>query len=433
MNGQTSDWQQIKAGVPQGSNLGPLLFLVFINDIVYVIRHCQIRLFADDTCLYISVDNRDDAAEKLNSDLANVQSWANQWLINFSPSKTKTLLISNKTTPNAHPDLSLQGHIISSVPQHKHLGIVLSHNLRWNAHINDVVTRCSKKINMMKQFKFELDRKSLEIIYLSFIRPSMEYGDVLFAGTYESDLCKLDRLQVDAMRIVTGATEKSNIILLYEDLGWTYLETRRQQHCLALIFKIVHGLAPTYLEDIMPQRPEVQGARRLRSHGRDNIPVLFTRTETYRRSFVPYATGLWNKLSRNTRNSPSLDSFKSTLKGPMKEVNKLYCYGKRLPSIYQARMRIGCSKLNAHLCYNLHVIPSPQCQCGCPLEDPNHFFFICPIFLAQRRSLLNIITHVSNNINVKTLLYGDPNMNLEQNKLLFEAVHKFILETHRFD
>ena len=433
INGQTSDWQKIKAGVPQGSNLGPLLFLVFINDIVHVIRHCQIRLFADDTCLYISVDNRYDAAEMLNSDLANVQSWADQWLINFSPPKTKTLLISNKGAPNNHPDLTLQGHIISSVPQHKHLGITLSNNLRWNAHINDVVTRCSKKVNMMKQFKYELDRKSLEIIYLSFIRPSLEYGDVLFAGTYESDLCKLDRLQVDAMRIVTGATERSNINLLYEDLGWPRLETQRQQHSLALMYKVVHGLAPSYLQDIMPQRPEVQGTRHLRSHARDDIPVLFTRTESYRRSFIPYSTGLWNKLSRNIRNSPSLDSFKGTVKGPKKEIKKLYYVGKRFPSIHHARMRIGCSKLNAHLHYNLHVIPSPQCQCGSPLEDPSHFLFICPMFLAQRTSLLNKITQVSNNININTLLYGDPNITFEQNKILFEAVHKYITETHRFD
>ena len=84
--------------------------------------------------------------------------------------------------------------LIAAVPQHKHLGITLSHYLRWNAHMKDVLARCSKKVNMMEQLKYELDRKSLEIIYLSFIIPSMEYRDVLFAGTYESDLCKLDRL-----------------------------------------------------------------------------------------------------------------------------------------------------------------------------------------------------------------------------------------------
>jgi hypothetical protein len=115
----------------------------------------------------------------------------------------------------------------------------------------------------MKKFKFELDRKSLETIYFSFIRPSMEYGDVLFAGTYDSDLCKLDRLQVDAMRIVTGATQKSNIALLYEDLEWTSLEVQRNQHCLLLMYKMINNLVPQYLKNLLPPQHGRPGIRNL--------------------------------------------------------------------------------------------------------------------------------------------------------------------------
>ena len=434
INGQSSDWQNIKAGVPQGSNLGPLLFLVFINDIVHVVRHCEIRLFADDTCLYITVDNQEQAAEMINNDLALIQSWADEWLINFSAPKTKTVLISNRGTPSDHPNLRLQGHIISSVSEHKHLGVTLSHNLRWNAHINDIVSRCSKKINMMKQVKYELDRKSLETIYMSFIRPSMEYGDVLYAGTYDSDLCKLDRLQVDAMRVVTGATEKSNIGLLYDDLGWSTLESRRNQHCLAFMYKIVNELTPTYLSELLPQRTNVGNAgMQLRSIKNDLIPIPFTRTETFSRSFFPNTIRLWNKLDKTIRDSQSLDSFKTALKGQKIDKNELFYFGKRMPSIHHTRLRIGCSKLNVHLCYNLHVVPSPQCQCGSPLEDPEHFFFSCPTFYAQRLTLLNTINRISNNINVRTLLYGDPEISLEHNKILFAAVQQYCTDTHRFD
>ena len=78
VNGQSSDWIRITAGVPQGSVLGPLLFLVFINDIVHVVTNCQIRLFADDTCLFVEVDNRADAATKLNEDSQLINTWANQ-------------------------------------------------------------------------------------------------------------------------------------------------------------------------------------------------------------------------------------------------------------------------------------------------------------------------------------------------------------------
>ena len=307
-------------------------------------------------------------------------------------------------------------------------------NLRWNAHINDIVSRCSKKINMMKQFKYELDRKSLETIYMSFIRPTMEYGDALYAGTYDSDLCKLDRLQLDAMRVVTGATEKSNIGLLYDDLGWSTLEFSRNQHCLAFMYKIVNELTPTYLSELLPQRIDIGNAgRQLRSVKNDLIPVPFTRTETFRRSFFPYTIRLWNKLDKTIRDRSSLDSFKNALKGPPKDKNELFYFGKRMPSIYHTRLRLGCSKLNVHLCYNLHVVPSPQCQCGSPLEDPEHFFFTCPTFYAQRTTLLNTINRISNNINVRTLLYGDPEISLEHNKILFAAVQQYCLDTHMFD
>ena len=119
INGQFSSWKLIQAGVPEGSILGPLLFLIFINDITHVIQHCHIRLFADDTCLFIEVDDRERAAEHLEQDLSAISRWAKTWLVMFSPPKAESLVISNKANLTAHPPMHMDGSVLkeSDAPQ----------------------------------------------------------------------------------------------------------------------------------------------------------------------------------------------------------------------------------------------------------------------------------------------------------------------------
>ena len=208
------------------------------------------------------------------------------------------------------------------------------------------------------------------------------------------------------MRIVTGATEKSNIALLYEDLNWSPLDVRRKTHCLTLMYKILNGQTPKYLQDLIPNRPNEQGRRNLRSDANKLLPIPIARTESFRRSFIPTSIRTWNNLDKRIRESPSLTAFKDYFRTKNDDQTNLYSSGKRWPSIHHARLRIGCSKLNAHLSLNLHVIPSPQCRCGHPLEDPKHYFFVCPLFYAQRNTLMDTIALLSDNLTkcVDTLL-----------------------------
>ena len=98
----------ITAGVPQGNVLGPVLFLIYINDITHVIKHCQIRFFADDTSLFIEVDNRERAAKLIEKDLYELSQWAKTWFVKFSPPKTESLIISNKTHLEETSPLSME-------------------------------------------------------------------------------------------------------------------------------------------------------------------------------------------------------------------------------------------------------------------------------------------------------------------------------------
>ena len=143
IQGEASRWNLIKAGVPQGSVLGPLLFLVFINDIVKCINKCNVHMFADDTILFASGKNRTELSEQLNEDLQAISNWSKTWIVSFSPPKTKSMLISNKAFPDVLPPLIFNNHVIENVKQHKHLGVILSSDLKWNKHIESLILSSS--------------------------------------------------------------------------------------------------------------------------------------------------------------------------------------------------------------------------------------------------------------------------------------------------
>ena len=431
INGQVSEWIKLLFGVPQGSVLGPLLFLIFIDDIIHSVDICSIRLFADDTCLFITVDNREDAANSINEDLVHISDWANTWLVNFSPTKTKEMIISNKTNLDQHPSALFNDHVIDKVISHKHLGLTLSSDLKWTRHIDSIVRASATKLDMMRGLKYKLDRKSLQTIYMSFVRPSLEYGDCLFDGTFDGDLDKLEGVQVEAMRIVTGATARSSTEALYMDTKWPTLEERRKEHSLTMMHKIVNGTAPAYLCSLLPPRIGANVNRNLRNSNDYRVP--FTRIETYRRSFFPRTLTYWNNLDVSIKNKPTVASFKASFAREKDVMNELLYYGSRWPSVHHSRIRMGCSGLNFHLFNNLHVIPSPECSCGYEVEDPVHFFFFCPQYDTQRRVMMQALLQIQNiDINIHTLLWGDENLTIDDNKRIFSSVQTYITETSRF-
>ena len=179
-------------GVPQGSILGPLLFLLFINDIVLDIGS-NMRLFADDTSLYIIVDKPITAANCLNIDLERISKWAATWLVAFNPTKTEMLLISRKLNKLNHPPIIMQNLQISEVEFHKHLRIYLSNDCTWHHHIKYISEKAWGRINVMRKLKFKLDRESLETIYTAFIRHLLEYGDVIWDNCSQYEKQELEK------------------------------------------------------------------------------------------------------------------------------------------------------------------------------------------------------------------------------------------------
>ena len=136
-------------------------------------------------------------------------------------------------------------------------------------------------------------------------------------------------------------------------------------------------------------------------------------------------------LNNSVKNSPTLEIFKKQIK-PYREHNVLYYYGRRWLNIHHARLRLGCSKLNYDLCYNLRVKDSPTCSCGHRFETAEHFLISCPSYDLLRVGLQKIITQYRK-FAINVMLYGDSEIDFEGNKIIFDAVFKYMEESRRFN
>lgn len=424
--GVQSKWNNIRAGVPQGSILGPLLFLLFINDIVVDIGS-NIRLFADDTTLFIIVENPTTAAQLINLDIDKIVKWAKTWLVTFNPTKTESLLISRKLIRPNHPPLFMENQPIAEVETHKHLGIFFAKDCTWHKHIDYVKEKTWKRINTMRKLKFKIDRKSLEIAYFTFIRPLLEYGDVIWDNCTQYEKQELDKIQNEAARIVTGTTKLISIQALYDETKWETLESRRKKHKLILFYKMFHNIAPTYLSSLVPSTINSLSNYNLRNA--NDTQTIDSRTSQYFNSFLPSAIREWNNLPLDTRNCDSVNSFKRRLNGGRSAVPKYYYTKNRRLQIIHTRLRTKCSSLNNDL-FLKHITDSPLCRCG-SIENAEHFLLTCPLYRVQRAELMDIVSNQTY-VTLDTLLFGNDTLSVHTNILIFEAVQKYINDTKRF-
>lgn len=414
----------VTSGVPQGSVLGPLLFLVYVNDITENLLSIA-RLFADDTSLAATTSNIPDLEGILNHDLNEIDKWSKQWLVSFNPNKTEVLYFGNDNPPV----LEFGNTILTTIDSHKHLGITLDDDCKWHSHINNIITSASKLIGIMRKLKFTVRRKTLNQIYISFLRPILEYGSVVWDNCSQYEKDRLEKIQLEAARIVTGTTRSISINNLYREIGWITLENRRKYLKMILTFKIKNSMVPDYLVDLFP-RP-VGNQYNLRNQ--NDFLTLPRRTALYERSFVLSASQLWNSLPSNLRNIQSLGLFKReilTSMFPSHVVPSYFGYGNRSLSIIHARLRNNCSHLRHDLFVN-HVSNFNHCTLCLVPETAEHYFFRCRRY-TNERILLFRETRALHPLNTNMLLFGRPDLSYEQNIIIVEAVHKFIKTTKRF-
>ena len=304
LDGESSEEVKVTSGVPQGSVLGPLLFLLYINDLPENIQS-QVRLFADDTAVYLTVTNMQDS-QVLQSDLESLQHRERTWDMEFNPGKCQVIHITLSKSP-VKSRYFMHNQELESVDAAKYLGVTISKDLSWNTHINNIISTANKTLGFVKRNVVTKNKDIKTMAYNSLVHQQVEYASAVWSPYTKENINKIEKVQRRAARWVSNDySSYSSVTDMLSNLGWRSLENRRTDTRLAMFYKIVYGLVaiplPSYFE-----HPEVY-TRHMHSL---SYRQIHTSVCYYKYSLFPISFVLWNKLLADLVLVHDLDSFKT--------------------------------------------------------------------------------------------------------------------------
>lgn len=289
----------ISSGVPQGSVLGPLLFILYINDLPNNVRS-NIRLYADDCVLYQVIKSPDDHI-LLNDSFTSFCNWCLSWQMNINYNKTVFLSFTNKLVPSDF-NYSFNGLSLQRVYQYKYLGVLFTHNLSWSSHIDYVTSKALKKLGYLRRTLSGTPRETKLTVYKTLIRPVLEYASPVWNPYKQCEIDQLESVQKKAIRFIfrryDSAFSPTSSLL---SLNLSTLSSRRGNESLKLFYSIVHSSCKLS-KDRYLTRSKPSSTR----HYHDlNMTPFYARTNTFKFSFFPRTVEAWNNLPGHIRSLPS--------------------------------------------------------------------------------------------------------------------------------
>ena len=301
VDGSFSSYSRVYSGVPQGSVLGPLLFILYTSDMWFDITN-KILAYADDTSLYAHITSpamRLGIADSLTEDLNKIQAWCLQWGMKLNPSKSKEMIVSrSRTRFPEHPNLSINGALVNQVDRLKLLGVTLDSKLTFEAHLRNMSRSISQKLGLLrKSKKIYEDDIILRKCFFSFTLPHFEYCSAVWSSAADCHLRLLDR-----------AFNSVKFLLSELDLD---IGHRRDVGALCILFKIVNDVDHPLHKFL----PSLYQPARVTRHSETVNSMAFEigrySTSQFSRSFLPSMCRLWNTLPTNVVTAPTLDKFKN--------------------------------------------------------------------------------------------------------------------------
>jgi hypothetical protein len=310
INGAYSDWTEVTSGVPQGSVLGPTLFLCYINDIDKCVTN-YISKFADDTKI-MSPSESHEKCDVLQRDIISLNNWANKWQMCFNVEKCKIMHVGNK---NIGYQYSMNGKHLSETKSERDLGVVFDNNLKVGQNCTTAIKKANKTLGLIFRTFEHKDASIVISMYKSLVRPHLEYCVQAWAPHYQKDIDRLERVQRRATKMVPNLRH-----LAYEDrlkkLNMFTLKRRRARADLVEIYKLIHGIDRL---DILKYIKFAES--NTRGHSLKLLRST-TSSEIEKYEFFRRIIGAWNSLPDNVVTCGSLPIFKIRLDAYM-DANEL--------------------------------------------------------------------------------------------------------------
>lgn len=300
-----SSWKPVTSGIPQGSVLGPVLFVIFINDLPEV-TESFVEMFADDTKIYMPLKNEADSA-KLQQDIHNLTDWATKWQLRFNASKCKTLHLGNNNPQKSYV-MKNEHDVLTTLEKtelEKDLGINIDPSLKFSQHIEKQVNKANRILGLIRRSYQHLDKDSFKHLFTALVRPHLEYCNVAWAPRLVKDKKLIEGVLRRGSKCVPGLRELS-----YEDrlktLNIPSMTYRRARGDMIEVYKYTHELYN--VNQIL--QPNTDNTRRGHNF---KLQKRSCKTATRKNFFSYRIVNAWNSLPSHVVNAPTMNSFKSRL------------------------------------------------------------------------------------------------------------------------
>ena len=311
-NNTYSSFQYITQGVPQGSVLGPLFYIIYANDISKVIKHCKIALYADDTVLYIGGADYEKIRSKMQQDVNALCQWCTVNGISMNVEKTKLMMFGNpiRLGKLPSPEIEVDDLLLKMVSHYKYLGMTLDTQLNYNKHVQKIIANVTGKLKQFRRMRSFLNTSAATMVYKNMILPLMEYGDIFLTGTSLTNRKRLQVLQNKGLRCALNKGRYASREELHTEADLLQLKYRRDLHML------------NYMYDMSQTEGNLRIRRtegvKTRSDNKKLLKIRKPRTEKYKKSLAYRGPKRWNDLSEDLHFIPTRSQFSQRLRGSMR-------------------------------------------------------------------------------------------------------------------